>query len=711
MKRNYFFSLLLFLVFIPKLWSQLCGGSFGDPVFTEDFGSTTVNYLQTSAPLNPAFATTTYQYTSVYPPNDGFYTIANFTGPNNRGWSWISSADHTSDAAGRYGNMLIVNADDTTTGEFYRRKVTGLCANQVYRFSAWVLNIVLPGQNQIKPNVTMQIRDSADNLLGSVSTGDIAEDRTWRNFFVDFRSGSLSGDVQVVLINNSLGGIGNDLAIDDISFMPCGPSTSVSSNITSVSTTGVCDNSASLVLTANVPSGVFANPVYKWQKSKDGILWTDITSFSANSFLNILSGTYNNGDQYRFAVVESSNSSTVTCIVNSPPIILKVNGYPNAPQVQNYIICQNSAPQTLSATGLNLKWYNSSTGGVGSTAAPLTNSSATGSVSYYVSQTVNGCESARSKIDVITIANPSPPLVSSSILTYCQDSVSSPLSATGSNLLWYSSSSGDSGSTSAPVPDTSLPGNFSYWVSQTVNSCESARREIQVKVYPRPFSSILKDAEICDGETVVLDAGPGFIDYEWNTVPPNKTQTLSVSKTGTYSVKLTDANNCTAVQSVNVTAGITPEISKIIMGDTFLEIVGTGGNPPYFYSLNNKDWQVESRFENLIPGEYKIFVKSQTNSCTAVGEAVILNIPNVITPDGDGRNDDFEIKFISHFPGAELSVFDRYGKLLFNSDNLYENKWKGDYSGRTVSTGTYWYHLQLENGFEKTGWILVKNPK
>ena len=61
----------------------------------------------------------------------------------------------------------------------------------------------------------------------------------------------------MVLINNAAGGIGNDLAIDDISFFPCGPSTSITATLGNLFTNGVCDNFQSFILTAQMSSNNF----------------------------------------------------------------------------------------------------------------------------------------------------------------------------------------------------------------------------------------------------------------------------------------------------------------------------------------------------------------------------------------------------------------------------------------------------------------------
>ncbi|MGC4130413.1 MAG: gliding motility-associated C-terminal domain-containing protein [Bergeyella sp.] len=684
-------------------FSQSCGGSFGDPVFTEDFGSvTSPSRVISPALVYPAY--TSYAYYNGFPPNDGQYTITNYTGGS--GWSWGSYYDHTNDAPGRYGNMLVVNAD-YTPGEFYRRRVSGLCPNQIYRFSAWILNL-LTDSNQIKADVTFRIVDTSGMVLGEVSTGGLAVTGQWKNFFLDFRSAAGSEEVDVVLINNAPGGMGNDLAIDDITFSACGPATTVSTDI-AVFTSGVCDNSSNFTITADVAPGAFTNIRFIWQKSTDnGSTWTDISGVTTDNTQTISAGTYQNGDMFRFIVGESTNISLSNCRVASESYTVKILGYPSAPAVPSFIFCQNSTGNTLSVPGSNILWYTSEMGGVPSSQAPVVDTSVAGSVNYWVTQSVNGCESPRSKVTVTILPSPSAPAAAPEY-QFCQNSLSTALSATGSNMLWYSSETGGTGSSAAPIPNTSQTGTFSYWVSQTVNGCESDRTEIKVIILPLPFSETLKDTSICDGESIMLDAGDGFSAYEWNTVPPVYSRFLTVDKTGTYSITLTDANGCKAIQTVKVVSGITPDIIQIKSGEDFIEILAEGGNPPYFYSLDNVSWQTSNIFANLNAGVYEVFVKSQANSCTAVASAVVIFIPNVITPNDDGKNDVLEIQNIEHFPDAVLTIFDRYGQQVFTSQKSGKMSWDGKLNGRTISTDTYWYYINLGNGYSKSGWILVKN--
>ena len=68
-------------------------------------------------------------------------------------------------------------------------------------------------------------------------------------------------------------------------------------------------------------------------------------------------------------------------------------------------------------------------------------------------------------------------------------------------------------------------------------------------------------------------------------------------------------------------------------------------------------------------------------------------IPNIITPNGDGFNDTWKID-LDKFPNAELTIFDRWGEIIFESKN-YLNDWDARYHGKHIADGTYFYILKV----------------
>ncbi len=198
-------------------------------------------------------------------------------------------------------------------------------------------------------------------------------------------------------------------------------------------------------------------------------------------------------------------------------ITVTVNATPAAPTVTSPVTyCQNATATALSATGSNLLWYTAPTGSTGSATAPTPTTTTAASTTYYVSQTISGCESPRASIVVTVNATPSAPTVGGSV-TYCQNASATALTATGSSLLWYTASTGGTGSSTAPTPATTTVGTTSYYVSQTVNGCESPRGSIAVNVLTTPVApSATSPIAYCQGSTAVALTATGA-GLKWYT--------------------------------------------------------------------------------------------------------------------------------------------------------------------------------------------------
>ena len=76
-----------------------------------------------------------------------------------------------------------------------------------------------------------------------------------------------------------------------------------------------------------------------------------------------------------------------------------------------------------------------------------------------------------------------------------------------------------------------------------------------------------------------------------------------------------------------------------------------------------------------------------------------INIPNTFTPNGDGINDLWNIQALSAYPQCIVSIFNRYGNLIFQSRG-YPKSWDGTYKGATLPVGTYYYLINLQDGSE-----------
>lgn len=272
--------LLIFSILfqLASLSAQICDGNLGENIFTEgDFGSGPNNIL----PQNPNIAPG-YTYSNNPPPNDGFYTISNNTGPWAGIFDWVSTQDNSSNAR---GYMMIVNAS-FNPGLFYEQEVDNLCGNTLYEFSADIFNLIPAGKNLIKPNVSFEI-DGVEVF----NTGEIPENESWNTYGFTFTTAPGQTGVTLSLRNKAPGGNGNDLALDNISFRPCGPLALILPD----DIENICENGNPIILEATIEGNQYDTSWLQWQLSNDeGSSWANITGADSASIIHdiLVGGRY-----------------------------------------------------------------------------------------------------------------------------------------------------------------------------------------------------------------------------------------------------------------------------------------------------------------------------------------------------------------------------------------------------------------------------------
>ena len=92
--------------------------------------------------------------------------------------------------------------------------------------------------------------------------------------------------------------------------------------------------------------------------------------------------------------------------------------------------------------------------------------------------------------------------------------IASALTAAGTNLKWYTVSTGGTALAGAPTPSTATVGNTTYYVSQTT-TCESPRAAIVVTIKPLPTVTATNNYPICEGQPLNLTATGTGTSYAW----------------------------------------------------------------------------------------------------------------------------------------------------------------------------------------------------
>ncbi|NEU07586.1 gliding motility-associated C-terminal domain-containing protein [Flavihumibacter sp. R14] len=352
------FLTLFFLALLPILFSspegkaQTCNGSLGDPVVNITFGAGAAAAL----PLPPGV--TSYRYTSISCPDDGLYTMTSQMSPCfNNTWHNVPE-DHTPNDIS--GNMMLINASYDPS-DFYIQRVGGLCGGTTYEFAAWVVNVLRGNGNTIKPNLTFNIESTSGTILGTYNTGDIPEtpSATWKQHGFFFTTLPGVEEVVIRLTNNAPGGIGNDLALDDITFRACGPTITAESQPFSGNNNLLCEGEIGTVqLDADISAG-YISPSFQWQmNSLDGTGWKDIVGATQASYTLEIPIVNREGYRFRLAVAEGININSPNCRVVSDSLFTEVKAKPTADAGEDRVVMEGqSITLNGKVTGDNLTYF------------------------------------------------------------------------------------------------------------------------------------------------------------------------------------------------------------------------------------------------------------------------------------------------------------------------------------------------------------------
>ncbi len=162
---------------------------------------------------------------------------------------------------------------------------------------------------------------------------------------------------------------------------------------------------------------------------------------------------------------------------------------PMPPVGEDQVYCAGETPRALTASGSNLRWFSSATGGNPLPQAPTPATDVPGTYYWYVSQEVLHCslESTRDTVVVTVHPRPQPPLID--VPQYCSGQEPAALTVPpGRKVLWYETETGGIGNSSAPVISTDRPDTFRWYVTQISEAgCESDRVAVAVGVAQSPI--------------------------------------------------------------------------------------------------------------------------------------------------------------------------------------------------------------------------------
>jgi len=267
-------------------------------------------------------------------------------------------------------------------------------------------------------------------------------------------------------------------------------------------------------------------------------------------------------------------------------------------------------------------------------------------------------------------------------------------------------------STGETTPTIIAKDSGTYSVIVTKEQC-SFKDTVHISLYPLTEKIIInKDDSICIYQQVVINTNSNYQSFLWST--GEKTNSITVSKQGIYSVTANNQYGCTNNDSVTITVLPSPQgnITYSPTNDkdfcsTDLSLVDLSA-PPNFKSYlwyNGQTTQTiqTPRNDN---GIYSVKVSNnygcEDTITTIIDCSTYIEVYNLITPNGDSMNDFFEVKGLLPNTYA-LKIYNSWGALVY-SDDAYDNIWKG----KPLEDGVYYYsliHYKGKRNFK--GWLHV----
>ena len=235
------------------------------------------------------------------------------------------------------------------------------------------------------------------------------------------------------------------------------------------------------------------------------------------------------------------------------------------------------------------------------------------------------------------------------------------------------------------------PGTYAVTATFSGGQTRSAQRQVLANA---PAVQLSGDSLLCAGTTLqLLGSAPGATSYQWNTGAG--TAALVVSQPGTYTFTAQYGSGCTV--SRRTTVRVRPGLVPFTLGadTTLCEGAALLLQPPAYgngtgvtYRWSTGDTSPTLRVQET--GTYRLQLATACDVQTAsrrVQFIQCLTFPNIITPNGDQRNERFVVEGLT---GGDwmLQVYSRWGQRVFSTP-AYHNDW-----GETATAGVYYYILQ-----------------
>ena len=272
---------------------------------------------------------------------------------------------------------------------------------------------------------------------------------------------------------------------------------------------------------------------------------------------------------------------------------------------------------------------------------------------------------------------------------------------------------------SANAFDTLAEGTYTFYI-QDADNCTNDTTITLTGLPHILIDNVSVTAPTCYGATngtitLVASGGVPALYYTISGNPVHQpTGAFGGLNSGDYVIVITDNRNCTKdstvevpqPDSLSIIAAITP--NECIGYDTHggVQVTISGGTEPFTYLWSTDPVQTTSGITGLPNGAYTVWVKDANNCSDSLTVQVTYDdcctpfIPSGFTPNNDGLDDVFRIRFKGDMTIIVFSIYNRFGQEVYTVTNTQnaDQGWDGKFNGIPVELGTYYYYAKLKCG-------------
>jgi hypothetical protein len=366
-----------------------------------------------------------------------------------------------------------------------------------------------------------------------------------------------------------------------------------------------------------------------------------------------VSYSWNTGETTPNITVTQSGSYTVTvvdqngCSNNSNSITVTVQNV-TPPQIQASgptTFCQGSSV-TLSVSGTNIQGYAWSNGATTSSITVSTSGSYWCEVTYN-----NGCKARTEIITVTVVPRPTVSITANGPMTFCEGG--SVVLDAGAGFATYAWSNGTQTVGTNQTLTVTQAGTYTVTVTNDIG-CSATSQPVTVTVNPKPAPQVQASGptEFCEGNSVTLDAGAGFASYQWSNGAA--TRTITVTTSGSYSVTVTDQNNCSG-SSQPVTVTVYQKPAKPTITQTGGTLTSSSAAQYQWYYNGTPISGATERSYTLVRGRdqsgyYQVRIRDN-NGCENISDSLYIDITPV-----EVAGENTSVQFVPNPTSGELRI-------------------------------------------------------